>query len=82
MSKAVDKTDEDDPTSCFTEGFARYPNIYFFDLTDKKLGWEILGGSSLISIDKGIDEDRVLYRRHDGLIEQTRWKMPHVLVDR
>ena len=29
-----------------------------------------------------IDDDRVLYRRNDGLIEQTRWRMPHVLVDR
>ena len=29
-----------------------------------------------------INDDRVLYRRNDDLIEQTRWKMPHVLVDR
>jgi len=78
QDQALAKTDEDDPISCFTEGFAEYPSIYFFDLTDKKLGWEILGGKDFISI----DDDRVLYRRNDGVIELTRWKMPHFLVAR
>ena len=78
MSQTLAKTDEDDPTSCFAEGFAKYPTIYFFDLTDKKLGWEILGGKDFISI----DEDKVHYRRNDGVIELTRWKMPHLIVAR
>ena len=78
QDQALAKAEEDDPTSSFTEGFARYPSIYFFDLTDKKLGWEILGGKDFISI----DDDKVLYRRNDGVIELTRWKMPHFLVAR
>ena len=66
QDQALAKAEEDDPTSCF-QGFAQYPSIYFFDLTDKKLGWEILGGKDFISI----DDDKVLYRRNDGVIELT-----------
>ena len=78
MSQALDKTRENDPTSCFSKDFAEYPNIYFFNLSDMKLEWEILGGKQFISIDK----DGVLYCNKDGSIEQTLWKMPHFLVDR